>query len=343
MFKKTITAPLYFFLSIALACAQTPFVDKFEFVGVAISEPGYHIWGTSPVWGEDGKVHLFVARWPEQYQVNPGWRSHSEIAHYVGDSPEGPFQFSEVALKGTGTDTWDKFAPHNPHIQKIGHQYVLLYIANDNPNQPPHPSNQNIGMATADSPYGPWTKVNEGMPLLTPPDNGSYWNYQAKNGVVNPALLVYKGAYYLYFKSQNSKMGLAIAEKLEGPYVQMPFPVTDNDKTIEDGYAFMYEGDICLLTTDNHGTIKTGGGILWRSKNGIQFERYEAGFNLINEYPDAKITNPKWYYGPKDRIKFERPQMLLKEGKPQYLYLASGCNIYGGKSTVSYILKFKDH
>ena len=122
-------------------------------------------------------------------------------------------------------------------------------------------------MALSKSPYGPWRKANGGKPILSPPVNPEYWNFKARNGVVNPALLVYKGAYYLYFKSANSKMGLAIAENLEGPYVQLPFPVTENDKTIEDGYAFLHEGDVCLLTTDNHGTLKKGGGLLWRSRD----------------------------------------------------------------------------
>ena len=320
--------------------AQIPFADQFKFIGIAISDPGYHVWCTSPVWGDDGKVHLFASRWPKQYNVDPGWRSHSEVAHYVGDSPKGPFTFSDVALKGTGQGTWDKFGIHNPQIQKVGDQYILMYIANDNPDQPPHPGNQRIGMATSKSPYGPWTKANGGKPILAPPVNPEYWNYKAKNGVVNPALLVYKGAYYLYFKSANAKMGLAISESLGGPYVQLPFSVTENDKTIEDGYAFVFEGDICLLTTDNHGTLKKGGGLLWRSKDGIHFDKYEAGFNLVNEYPGANIQNPVWYYGDKTRIKFERPQLLLKDGKVQYLYVASGCNIYGGGSTVSYVMEY---
>ena len=58
--------------------------------------------------GEDGTVHLFVARWPCELKVDPGWRSHSEIAHYVGETPEGPFKFSDVAITGTGKDTWDQ-------------------------------------------------------------------------------------------------------------------------------------------------------------------------------------------------------------------------------------------
>lgn len=78
------------------------FADRLEFVGTAVEEPGYTIWGTSPILGDDGKVHLFVARWPCELKVDPGWRTHSEIAHYVGDSPEGPFSLVEVVGKGKG-------------------------------------------------------------------------------------------------------------------------------------------------------------------------------------------------------------------------------------------------
>ena len=137
------------------------FADHWEYVGIAVSEPGYTIWGTSPIIGDDGKIHLFLARWPAELKVNPGWRSHSEIAHYVGDYPEGPFTFSDVALEGTGMDTWDKFGVHNPAIHKVGDKYVLLYIANDNPKPPAHPSNQKIGMAVSNSLNGPWEKVQE--------------------------------------------------------------------------------------------------------------------------------------------------------------------------------------
>ncbi len=61
------------------------FADQWEYVGIAVEEPVYTIWGTSPIMGEDGKVHLFVARWPCELKVDPGWRTHSEIAHYVGE------------------------------------------------------------------------------------------------------------------------------------------------------------------------------------------------------------------------------------------------------------------
>ena len=319
------------------------FADSWEFIGYSIHEPGYHVWGASPVFDENGKVHLYAARWPKEYSVDPGWRSHSEIAHYVADKPEGPFVFSDIAVRGTGASSWDSFGIHNPTIHFINNQYVLLYIANNNYKQPPHPANQCIGMAIANSPFGPWEKVNGNGLLLSPPSNSNYWNYKARNGVVNPALLCYKGAFFLYFKSDNALMGLAIAENFRGPYVQLPFPVTQNDRAIEDGYAFIYENQICLLTTDNHGILKKGGGIVWKSDDGINFNKMEAGFHLINEYVNPeRVKKAVWHYGSKAQMKFERPQILLKNSNPGWLYVASGCNIYGWDETVNYVLRFKE-
>lgn len=320
---------------------KASFADHWQFIGIAVKEPGYHIWGTSPLVEETGKVHLFVARWPKKYGVDPGWYTHAEIAHYVGERPEGPFDFSEVVLSGTGRDTWDRYAASNPTIHRAGDHYVLLYIANNDPHRPPFPSNQCIGMVTSKSLYGPWEKVKGDGRILNPPDNPAYWNYRAANGVVNPALLPYQGGFFLYFKSEDARMGLAVSEKLTGPYQQLPFSVTKNKRAIEDGYAFLYKDRICLLSTDNNGILERGGGILWRSEDGVSFHEYEQGYKRINEYVKPEnLKNPKWHYGPGDVMKFERPQVLMIKGAPSYLYVASGCNIYGGDTTVSYVLKY---
>ncbi|WP_200974800.1 glycoside hydrolase family protein [Echinicola sp. 20G] len=335
---------LTMFVSNGLIAQGKQFADGWEYVGIAVSEPGYTVWGTSPVMDQEGKVHLFVARW-KGTTVEPGWRSGSEIAHYVGEGPEGPFVFSDVAIAGTGLDTWDRFGAHNPAIHFINGKYVLLYIANDNPKPPIHPSNQKIGMAVSESPYGPWKKVNKDGLILDVPKNPDYWNYKATNGVNNPALLKHPdGGYFLYFKSEKARMGLAVSENLKGPYVQLPFPVTSNESNIEDGYAFMHEGKFALLTTDNHGIIEEGGGLLWLSDDGITFEKYEKGFHRINAYLPIDMSKVAVHYGPKNRpyAKFERPQLLMVEGKPQYLYLPSGTNVFGGDYTVSYILKSKE-
>ena len=201
--------------------------DNLEFVGIAVEERGYHIWGSSPIIGTEGKTHLFVARWPKEFKVDPGWRSHSEIAHYIADHPEGPFVFSEVIIKGNEKNTWDKFGAHNPCIKKVGVFYILLYIANDNPNQPPHPKNQRIGMLVSKSLSGPWEKAGQNGMILQLSNDPNHWSFNSGNGVANPAFLsMSDNRYYLYFKSwgrigKNDKpkavMGVAIAEDLTGP------------------------------------------------------------------------------------------------------------------------------
>lgn len=316
--------------------------DQWEYAGIAVEEPGYTVWGSSPIMDEQGKVHLFVARWPAELKVDPGWRSHSEIAHYVGPGPEGPFEFSDIALAGTGKDTWDKYGAHNPAIHRAGNTYILLYIANDNPETPPHSSNQCIGMALSSSLYGPWEKVHGDGLILAPPEDTAYWNYGSSNGVTNPALLAHPdGKFYLYFKTEGNRMGVALSSEIQGPYVQLPEPVTANAMTIEDGYAFLYGDKICLLTTDNHGILEKGGGLLWESDDGLHFRLAEQGFYTAERYLGAdRLSKARRHYGG-EIIKFERPQLLMQDHEPAYLYVTSGYHFFGKESTASYVLRYK--
>ncbi|MDN5202260.1 glycoside hydrolase family protein [Fulvivirgaceae bacterium BMA10] len=347
---KKILLLTFFFNALALHAQDVDFTsrlaDEWEFLGPAVQHEGYDIWGSSPIKSEDGKIHIFVARWPDTINVVPGWKTHSEIAHYVGNGPEGPFEFSDVAITGTHANTWDKFGAHNPTIHKVGDQYVLLYIANDGLEHMPW--NQRIGMATSKSLYGPWEKVGRDGMILQPPANPKYWNYNPGNGVNNPAFLQHPGGgFFLYFKSQNkenrvSTMGLAFAEQLKGPYIQLPFPITRNESIIEDGYAFYSEGKFHIITTDNHGMIERGGGLIWSSNDGINFEAPKKAFHLIKDYlPEGELPkNLSFHYGGTVG-KFERPQVLMENGRPAYLYAPSGTNIYGGNGTISYVLKRK--
>ncbi|MEM9141834.1 MAG: glycoside hydrolase family protein [Bacteroidota bacterium] len=320
-----------------------PVSGFWQFIGVAVEDPGYHVWGSSPIYDDSGKVHVFAARWPDSISFDRGWRTHSEIAHYVAGSPEGPFTFKDLVLAPTGKNSWDKMGMHNPNIQKVKDQYVLTYISNDGLEH--HPANQRIGMVLSASLYGPWRKVGKDGMILEPPSNPGYWNYNPGNGVNNPAFLAHpNGGFFLYFKSQKngvSTMGLAIAENVEGPYVQLPVPITKNKTVIEDGYAFHYKDRFYLMTTDNHGIIEEGGGLLWSSRDGINFDAPVQTFRPIKNYlPTKQIPKGATFHYGGMVGKFERPQLLIDEnGCPEYLYVPSGTNLYGGKGTVSYVLK----
>ncbi len=103
----------------------------------------------------------------------------------------------------------------------------------------------------------------------------------------------------------------------------------------------MLNGKIRLLTTDNHGILRNGGGILWTSDDGLSFDQKEKGFHLPADYwpKDFKFT-PKRHYGRKTP-KFERPQVLMQDGHPTYLYTPSGTSMTGTSGTTSYVLKIK--
>lgn len=327
------------------ASLEESFISKnLEWKGVAVQDDDYTIWGCAPIIGKDGKAHIFAARWPEK-NVDPAWRKSSEIAHYVSNSPEGPFEFSDIAITGTGKNTWDKYAPHNPEIKKIGNKYVLLYIANNDYHQPPHGSNQKIGMAISRSLYGPWKKVGKTGEILNA-ENPTKWNYKSNMGVANPTFLKVKSTYYLYFKTKTTggvlKYALATSKKLKGPYSILDRPVTANKGTLEDGTAFYFKDHVYLLTTDNHGqnTGIVGGGTLWKSKDGINFKLEDAtiGYKRIPAY--FKEYNPEKVikiYGADPKL--ERPKILMIDNKPKYLYGPSGWNVYGNDRTVGHVLK----
>lgn len=313
--------------------------------GTALSDPNFTFWGAAPVLDEQGRAHLFVARWPET-NVDPAWRKSSEIAHYMADSPEGSFEFQQVVVKGTGQKgDWDAYAPHNPEIKKFGDTYALLYIANTDYHQPPHPHNQTIGMMVSKSLDGPWKKVGANGQILSGSKDSKHWTHGKL--VANPTIIQYRDQFLLYFKTnQRGKKGtvyaVAVADKLTGPYRLPDRPLTSGDRTIEDGTVFVWKDYVCLLTTDNHGqnTGIAGGGVLWVSSDGLQFNPAwtQVGYDLIPRYfSEFAPGKTRKIYGPHPKL--ERPKVLMTDGKPAYLFAPSGWAVHGGERTATYVLK----
>lgn len=334
----------------ASTAAPAAMSDHWKFIGEAINEPGYDIWGSSPIRDEKGNVHIFCARWPSNTPFKTAWRFKSEIAHYTSKTPEGPFTFVEVVGKGKENNGWNSVGFHNPNIKKIDDKYVIVYIANDGVKE--HGPNQRIGMLVSDTIDGPWAETpNTNEPLLSPPTDSSIWCFNSGVGVNNPSILKHtNGKYYLYFKALSGRrpegkisMGLAIANALEGPYVIQPNPITANKVGIEDGYVFSWRNHICLLTTDNHGILESGGGLLWVSKDGRNFNPepfsgfHNFGkFHLEDSIPET--ANVRYH----NAVKFERPQLLMNaDNEPEYLYCPCGVAIDGSDGTNSYVLKYQ--
>ncbi|EOR96030.1 hypothetical protein ADIARSV_0788 [Arcticibacter svalbardensis MN12-7] len=334
--------------AISSILVPTAMSDQWIFIGEAINEPGYDIWGSSPIRDDQGNIHLFCARWPSDTPFKTAWRYKSEIAHYVSKSPEGPFKFIKVVGKGKNNNKWNSAGFHNPNIRKIDNKYVLAYIANDGAKE--HGPNQRIGILVSDNLNGPWFEIpNEDTPLLSPPADSSIWCYNSGVGVNNPSIIKHpNGKYYLYFKAMAGpkgkvSMGLAISDQLKGPYIIQPNPITSNKTAIEDGYVFLWRNHICLLTTDNHGILEEGGGLLWVSQDGLTFQAEPlSGFHNFEKFYLKGIIPEKANMRYTNNVKFERPQLLMNaNNEPEYLYCPSGVAIDGSDGTNSYVLKYQ--
>ncbi|WP_243430975.1 family 43 glycosylhydrolase [Algoriphagus halophilus] len=144
-----------------------------------------------------------------------------------------------------------------------------------------------IGLAWADSPDGPWTKSEE--PILSPADNGIWKGEEQdrfaveKKGdfdshkVHDPCIIPYNGKFYLYYKGEQMgeeitfggrqiRHGVAIADNPKGPYIKSEFnPISNSGHEI---CVWPYNGGIAsLITTD--GPEKNT--IQW-APDGINFE-----------------------------------------------------------------------
>jgi hypothetical protein len=311
------------------AAAISDFCKRLQPVGRILQMEEWYVWGTSPIDGPEGKVHIFFSRWPANYRMS-GWIHQSQIAHAVADRPEGPYEFVETVFAPRGEGFWDATTCHNPHIQKVDNKYCLFYIGNSNKKT----NTKRIGLAIADSLYGPWKRPDK--PLLEPGSEEAWDNHCTSN----PAFVMHpNGQYWLYYKSWNSsdyynskhptvrgnrKYGLAIADKLEGPYKKYENnPVIDysyrgENRQVEDAYVYYENGKFKMISRDM-GIFSHSVGLYHESEDGIHWSEPKIAFlevdNYIKQPPKPKHLSK---YG-----RFERPQLLMRNGKPAYLFLAS--------------------
>ncbi|WP_207534931.1 glycoside hydrolase family protein [Desertivirga arenae] len=322
---------------------MSPFGKRLKPVGRALEMEGYYVWCNSPIMGPDGKVHVFFSRWPSKKGMG-GWINSSEIAHAVADHPEGPFQYLSTILAPRGQGYWDGTTCHNPHIKIVDGKYCLFFMGNSNGKT----NTKRIGMAIADSLYGPWSRPEH--PLLEVGPEGAWDDHCT----TNPAFLKHpNGQYWLYYKSWNNndyynskdpairgnrKYGLAISDKLEGPYIKYAGnPVIDysgkgGNKQFEDAFVWMEKGRFNMLARDM-GVYNQEVGLYIRSKDGLQWNDPKVAFGPVSEY----LQEPPAPSHLKRYGRLERPQILFIKGKPAYLFTAS----QGGKFMTASSFIFK--
>jgi len=334
------------------------FCRRLEPVGRVLEDPDYNVWGCSPIYGPDGRVHVFYARWKNVYH-HEGWVTACEVGHAVSKEPNqpgGPYDILEPALVGTGGDAWDAHSIHNPTVYKVGDRYALFYmgahtrdagvtrddlITMTREEVRPHFVNtlatKRVGLAVADDLNGPWRRVTD-EPIIPPGAEGTWDDFVTSN----PAYVrTPEGKHRLYYKAWNNqdmierhgnrKYGFAESDNLEGPYTKHPAnPVIDfshlhPDMQVEDAYIWHDGTQYCAVLRDM-GFYNHEYGLFFTSQDGIAWsETPEVAYKDAPTYFDEKPN------GLDREGRFERPQILMKNDRPDHLF----CAFRGGRYQTS--------
>jgi hypothetical protein len=292
------------------------------------------VWCGSVIRGEDGQYHLFASMWTKRVPFDWNWVTNSRIVRAVSRTPEGPYTYVEDVLPPRAGDYWDGKMTHNPTIHRAGDTYLLFYTGTtyDAP-IPDHPvkhedairlqarRNQRIGLATAPSPAGPWTRP-ERPTLDVRPDHWDAFLTTNAAPCVHP-----DGSLLLYYKStahdrDRLRYGIARAPHYRGPYERVgDAPIKwSADPTIsyEDACIWREDGEYRMLFNDLTGKI-TGedhSGGYATSPDGLAWK--------LAAPPQAYSRNLLWDDGKVvQQGSLERPQLLIQEGRPTHLICAT--------------------
>ena len=312
------------------------FIDRIKPapVGGGFAMDEYWVWCGSVIEGEDGRYHMFAARWPKELPFFEGYEVHSEIVRAESETPEGPYEFREVVLPERGEDYWDGRMTHNPTVRVYKRHYLLYYIGatyvgdaptiqelrdKSSPKTGESYNNIRIGLAVSKSVTGPWQRMDE--PILMP--RAGKWDSKV---VTNPAPCVLKdGRVFLYYRSNTPdglRIGLAGADHFGGPYERLeddPVIEFGDGGHVEDPFVWQTGKGFEMLAKDMSGSI-TGekhAGVHALSKDGVAWE--------LAPTPKAYSRTVRWDDGTETtQGSLERPQLLIKRERPTHLFAATG-------------------
>ena len=158
------------------------------------------------------------------------WYTRSYVSHgydatiwYATSADGHTWTEKGEALPRGPEGSWDAQSVFTPNILVAEGRYWLFYTAVPEPfnNQGNKVTKSAIGIAVADSPDGPWKKLATNPALRCSDELRDFDSMR----VDDACLIVRNGKYWLYYKGRqwdntpaNTKMGVALAERPEGPY-----------------------------------------------------------------------------------------------------------------------------
>jgi hypothetical protein len=294
------------------------------------TEPGFIVWCGSLVRDEAGTYHLFYSRWPEKLG-HYAWVTHSEIARATSKHPLGPYRPAGVVLPARGREFWDGLCTHNPTIMRFGDKYFLYYMGNTGDGKASkslnwtHRNNQRIGVASAPTPAGPWTRLDR--PLVEPTPG-----FHDATATSNPSVTRRpQGDYLMVYKAIGDKRPgpfygpvvhvAATAPSPAGPFAKHPaaiFTAAGSDFPAEDPFIWRGPDRYWAIVKDFKGHFTKAGPslALFESADGLAWA--PAAKPLVSRIELA------WEDGTRSKLmKLERPQILLEDGRPTVLACAA--------------------
>lgn len=265
-------------------------------------QDGYFVWCGSLI-KADGEYHLLASRWPEFTGFPDGYRGHSEIVRATADSAEGPYAFREVVVAGRGEPYWDGKMCHNPKIVKTGDTYVLYYIGSACGSKL-----RKVGYAWSVSVAGPWSRVDEPIPL------GEDAN--------NPAPFVHDdGSVLLAYRDQSLHMHIARAPSFRGPYQMVAQDIFPQGR-LEDPDLLFLQGAYHMVMEDNQGLLtgheRYGGhlvshdGVAWRPHSQSTVYTHDIQFEDGTSITAERRERPELFCDSvRDATKGEEPTHLI--------------------------------
>eukprot|EP01084_Bolivina_argentea_P126675 224246_1 len=283
----------------------------------------------------DNKYHLFISIITNNCPLQGYWTTNSIIAHVISNNAIGPYIFNDIALyPNTNKSAFDSLSVFNPAVIQVNDTFLLYYTATASKNQTSSNctkyntqmlsgagSTQRIGLASAKSLYGPWTR-SPANPIIKPnATKKTLWNSQF---VTNPApLLLKNNSIAVIYKAKpidqngNSKStmyhGIAMSEDINGPYVTINKEKALNVPTFcADPFLWSsYNDSIFHILFQCH----------WNCSQQIAYSNDLLNWNYFNEqkWCDVMLTNNSNV----NLLRRERPCLLFDNNHNiEYLYTA---------------------
>ncbi|HEY8933097.1 MAG TPA: glycoside hydrolase family protein [Rariglobus sp.] len=278
---------------------------------------------------------MFASRWPRSLTFSGHWVTNSEIVRASSTRAEGPYRFEEVVLPWRHRGYFDALSTHNPAIKRYDGRYYLFYVGMTYDFDIPTPERQihegkyaehkelyrrawgakRIGLAVADSVMGPWRRP--AAPLLEP--RPGRWDALITS---NPSVAIRDdGHTVLIYKStsgwdQPFHLGIATAPHPAGPYTRVSDePIFPYD--CEDPFIWWEAGRYHVIMKDFTGVLAgqpNAGAYAW-SEDGLRWH--------LPEDARAYSRTVRWTDGTETTHgNFERPSLLIQDGRPTHLFAA---------------------